>query len=151
MKQPTVITSLKRLFYIAIAVQVALFVSIAFKWINLVTNPIDISVTIERYVLLITLISIPGTLKLFSVIMKSSKDPEGELLATSIYIKAFITRFSILFLVATINIVLFALSFKQNFMLFTLVTFTAYLFCSPSTNYLIKKEASQINQNNIEK
>lgn len=151
MKQPTLITSLKRLFFIVFAIQIVFFISFAFKWINLIRYAIEISDTLERYVILITLISIPGALKLFSMIVKKNNQSEDKQLMTSTYKKAFVTRFSILFLVATINIVLFGLTFKQNFMLCTLVTFTAYLFCYPSSSYLTKKEAPQIKHNNLEK
>lgn len=141
MKSESMINSLKYLFYIAFGVQVIVFVSIAFKWINLSSEVIIVPVAIERYALLLTLVSIPAALKLFFFIMKSNKHPENERATNNIYMKAFIARFGILFLVASINILLFAFSFNQNFLLCTLVTFTAYLFTYPSTNYLINTEA----------
>lgn len=136
MKSQSVIQSLKYLFYIAIGVQIALFIGFAFKWIILMPDSVNIPVTLERYALLLTLISIPGALKLFTIIMKKNKHPEDEDVTNTLYIKAFIVRFGILFLVASINIFLFAFSFKHNFLLCTLVTFTAYIFTYPSTNYL---------------
>lgn len=136
MKSNSTVSSLKYLFHIAIGVQIALFVSIAFKWVNLIPDSINISLTLERYVLLLTLVSIPGALKLFSIIMKKNKHIENKDVTNTIYTKAFIVRFGILFLVASINILLFAFSYNQNFMLCTLVTFTAYIFSYPSMNYL---------------
>lgn len=141
MKLESMIHSLKYLFYIAFGIQIIVFVSIAFKWIDLSSEAVTVPVTIERYALLLTLVSIPVALKLFFFIMKKNKNPEDESTTNNIYVKAFITRFGILFLVASINIILFAFSLNQNFMLCTLVTFTAYLFTYPSANYLMSNEA----------
>lgn len=141
MKLESMIHSLKYLFYIAFGIQIIVFVSIAFKWIDLSSEAVIVPVTIERYALLLTLVSIPVALKLFFFIMKRNKNPEDESTTKNIYVKAFVTRFGILFLVASINILLFAFSFNQNFMLCTLVTFTAYLFTYPSANYLMSNEA----------
>ncbi len=141
MKQESPLPFLKRVFFIAFGIQAILFIAVAFKQINILPDSGEISLTLERYVLLLTLISIPGALKLFSMIMEKNKHPEDKNETTKLYIKAYLARFSILFLIASINIVLYALSYRQNFMLFTLVTFTAYLFCYPSENYLNKKEA----------
>ncbi|NLC48946.1 MAG: hypothetical protein GX762_01065 [Bacteroidales bacterium] len=136
MKSKSVVVNLKRLFYIAFFIQVAFFVSFAFKWIYIVPDGAGISVGVETYALLITLIGIPGALKLFSVMMDKNKHPEDDDFTTALYKKAFIARFGILFLIATLNILLYAFSFKQNFMLLTLVTFTAYSFSYPSSNFL---------------
>ena len=141
MKLESMIQSLKYLFYIAFGIQIIVFVSIAFKWIDLSSEAVIVPVTIERYALLLTLVSIPVALKLFFFIMKKNKNPEDESTTNNIYVKAFITRFGILFLVASVNILLFAFSLNQNFMLCTLVTFTAYLFTYPSANYLMSNEA----------
>ena len=136
MKSKSVVVNLKRLFYIAFFIQIAFFVSFAFKWIYILPDGASISVGVETYALLITLIGIPGSLKLFSVMMDKNKHPEDDDFTTALYKKAFIARFGILFLIATLNILLYAFSFKQNFMLLTLVTFTAYSFSYPSSNFL---------------
>ena len=136
MKTRSVIQRLKYLFYFALGIQVILLINVAFKWINLTAETANVSLTVERYALLITLISIPGALKLFSIIMKGNKHRESEKETTMLYIKAFTVRFTILILVATMNIILFALTFNQNFLLLTLATFTAYIFSYPSDNNL---------------
>ena len=131
------ISSLKYLFYIAFGIQVIVFISITFKWIDLSREAIVVPVAIERYALLLTLVSIPAALKLFFYIMKRNKELQDENATNTVYVRAFIVRFGILFLIASINIILFAFSFNQNFMLCTLITFTAYLFTYPSTKHLI--------------
>lgn len=155
MKSETVINKLKQLFFIAIGIQVALFIAVAFRVIDIYLESAVISVVVERYALLVTLISIPGALKLFSMIMEKNEHPNDEVATTSLYIKAFIARFGILFLVASINIVLYALSLNQNYMLCTLITFTAYIFTYPSANYLRvaeeKKEQSEEQQHEQDK
>ncbi len=136
MKSESVIRSLKLLFYTAFIVQATLFVSFAFKWIYISPYASNIPIAVESWALLLTLFGIPGALKLFSVIMNKNKNTEDERFTTTLYKKAFMARFGILFLVATLNIILYAFSFKQNYMLLTLITFTAYIFSYPSVNYL---------------
>ena len=149
MKPNSIVLNLKCLFYIAFIIQVAFFISFAFKWIYILPDGASISIGLESYALLITLIGIPGALKLFSVIMNKNRHPENDILTTALYKKAFLTRFGILFLVATLNILLYAISYKQNFMLLTLITFTAYIFSYPSTNYL-KVNGGEEKDNNQE-
>ena len=140
MNSKTLVSNLKGLFYIALVLQVAFFVSFAFKWIDISPSSPLVSVVLERYALLITLLGIPGSLKLFSMIMNKNSHPEDKSITTDVYKKAFIARFGILFLVATMNIILYAISFNQNYMLLTLITFTAYIFSYPSDNYLSEVE-----------
>lgn len=142
MKSKSIVVNLKRLFFGTLIIQAALFVSFAFKWIVIPFDISSVSVGMESYALLFTLIGIPGALKLFSVIMKNNKHPEDDDLTTELYKKAHLVRFGILFLVATLNILLYAFSYNQNFMLLTLITFTTYIFSYPSSSYLriIKEE-----------
>lgn len=140
MKQESVLPFLKGVFFVAFAIQAIIFVAVAFKQINILPTNGELSLALERYVLLLTLISIPGALKLFSWIMEKNKNPESKEETTKLYVKAFLARFSILFFIASLNIILYAISYKQNFMLFTLVIFTTYLFCYPSESYLRDKE-----------
>ena len=149
MNPKSVVANLKGLFYTVFFIQVAFFVSFAFEWIYILPDGVGISVGVETYAILITLIGIPGALKLFSIMMNKNKHPEDENLTTAVYKKAFMARFGILFLLATLNILLYAFSFKQNFMLLTLVIFTAYVFSYPSTNYL-KVEDDENKQENAE-
>ncbi len=136
MNSKLVIRNLKVLFYITFTVQLVFFVSFAFQWINISPNSTTIPIALERYTLLITMLSIPGALKLYSMIMSKNKHPEDTNFTTALYRKAYITRFGILFFVATLNIILYAISFNKNFMLLTLITFTAYIFSYPSEGYL---------------
>ena len=136
MKSQSVIRSLKTLFLTTVGIQIAVFISFAYKLIVIMPEAGAIPVVLDRYALLITLISIPGALKLFSVMMKNNKHPEDISFTSTLYIKAFVVRFGILFIVSSFNIVLFAISYKQNFMLCTLLTFTAYLFAYPTANFM---------------
>lgn len=144
MKSKSTVVNLKRLFFRTFIIQAAFFVSFAFKWIVIPIDMTSVSVGMESYALLFTLIGIPGALKLFSVIMNKNKHPENNDLTTELYKKAFLARFGILFLIATLNILLYAFSYNQNFMLLTLITFTTYIFSYPSTNYLsVAKEEEE--------
>ncbi len=147
MKSKLVVINQKRLFYITFGIQVVFFVSIAFKWMNIAPSPYTIPDTIQRYALLITLIGIPGALKLYQMMMKNNKHPEDEMHTISLYKKAFIARFGILFFIASLNIGLYALSpDNKNFMPLVLITFVAYFFSYPSENYLLSNNSTVDNE-----
>lgn len=139
MNQQRVINNLRIMYFIAIGIQVILFVAIAFRFLDFYPESTTISVVVERYALLVTLAGIPGALKLFSIIMEKKDKPNSTTNIQS-YIKAFMIRFGILFLIASANIVLYGLSLNQNYMLCTLIVFTAYLFTLPSDKYFTKEE-----------
>ena len=78
------------------------------------------------------------------MIMSKNNHPENKDFTTALYKKAYITRFGILFFVASLNIVLYAITFNQNFMLLTLITFTAYIFSYPSEGFLYTTDTEEI-------
>lgn len=130
---------LKRIFYIGILIQVVMLILISFKVVNIEQSQ-ALSVVVERYSLLATLISVPFALKLFSVMMMKGKDMTDKAQQMALYSRAFLARYGILFAVAAINLVLFAISYNRNFLLCTLIIFTAYIFSAPSQAHITNKE-----------
>ncbi|MDD2299326.1 MAG: hypothetical protein PHU69_06750 [Fermentimonas sp.] len=126
------ISSLKLQYWLSIAVLASFFLLIIFDLIPFPFEKNDISVTLERYAIVITIIAIPAALKLFAVMLKKvPSSPDTELVVKS-YKKASSIRLLIINVATLMNISLYAISGNMNFFWFTIVLFIIYVFCKPS-------------------
>lgn len=116
---------------------VAFFLFVLFQVIDLSEYIDGVTLVAEQYALLITIIAIPLSLKLFSD--KRKKIPEGldELSAAKAYSSIYFLRLYTISAVTLGNIVLFSVSRNSNFMWLTIVLFVVYFFCKPSYVELI--------------
>jgi hypothetical protein len=91
-----------------------------------------VNIIIERYIIVITIIAIPGILKLFAHLL--SKVPQGVDidLAINKYKKAFYTRLYTISSLSLINIILYDYSGNMNFFWITTVLFLLFIYCKPS-------------------
>lgn len=91
-----------------------------------------VNVTIERYIIVITIIAIPSILKLFAHLL--SKVPQGVNIdiAISKYKKAFYTRLYTISSLSLLNIILYDYSGNMNFFWITTVLFLLFIYCKPS-------------------
>ncbi len=128
----TVISLLRKHYWTNIILLAALFLLTLFRVVSLFQTVNPVSVTIERYSIVISIIAIPAALKLFAYILK--KIPVGTDNETVItkYKVASYTRLYIISAITLMNIVLYAYSFNMNFFWFTVVLFIIYVFCKPS-------------------
>lgn len=126
------ISSLRLQYWLSIAVLASFFLLIIFDLIPFPFEKNDISVTLERYAIVITIIAIPAALKLFAVMLKKvPSSPDTELVVKS-YKKASSLRLLIINVATLMNISLYAISGNMNFFWFTIVLFIIYVFCKPS-------------------
>lgn len=126
------ISSLRLQYWLSIAVLASFFLLIIFDLIPFPFEKNDISVTLERYAIVITIIAIPAALKLFAVMLKKvPSSPDTELVVKS-YKKASSIRLLIINVATLMNISLYAISGNINFFWFTIVLFIIYIFCKPS-------------------
>lgn len=126
------ISSLRLQYWLSIAVLASFFLLIIFDLIPFPFEKNDISVTLERYAIVITIIAIPAALKLFAVMLKKvPSSPDTELVVKS-YKKASSIRLLIINVATLMNISLYAISGNMNFFWFTIVLFIIYVFCKPS-------------------
>lgn len=126
------ISSLRLQYWLSIAVLASCFLLIIFDLIPFPFEKNDISVTLERYAIVITIIAIPAALKLFAVMLKKvPSSPDTELVVKS-YKKASSIRLLIINVATLMNISLYAISGNMNFFWFTIVLFIIYVFCKPS-------------------
>lgn len=91
-----------------------------------------VSIILERYLIVITLIAIPLALKMFANKLKKSTLPLTSGEARNLYKKASLLRLYILSAVTLFHIVLFGISRNMNFFWFAILLFTVLLFCRPS-------------------
>jgi hypothetical protein len=88
---------------------------------------------LQQYSILITLAAIPLALKTFANIIKRRKDKEQLTQeAIIVYKKAFFLRLYFLDFVILANIILYAVSYNQNYFWLTVILFLTLLFCKPS-------------------
>lgn len=124
-------TQLKWIFYLTIPCLAVFFVAIAFRWIDFSIYPQPLSSTAERYILLLTIITIPSALWLFKEMTRKSRYSQNEKKQLDSYRKAYLIRLFILSFVLIINMIAYGVSLKQNFMLCTLILFVTFVFCKP--------------------
>jgi cobalamin synthase len=91
-----------------------------------------VSVALERYALMVSIIAIPASLKFFAHRLKRLPRPLETAAAAEKYGRAWFLRLYALSGVTLGNIVLFGVSRNMNFFWFTVVLFVVFMFCKPS-------------------
>jgi hypothetical protein len=93
---------------------------------------VSVSVTMERYAIMISIIAIPVSLKFFAHRLKKLPRPLETATAVKKYVNASFLRLYAISGVTLMHIVLFGISRNMNFFWFTVVLFIVFLFCKPS-------------------
>lgn len=143
------IKRLKIHFYAHVAVVLVFFLLVFFKAFSFLENPESVSVALELYAIIFTLIAIPSALKLFAhKIKKIQKGNQNSVIKA--YKNIYFLRLYIIGFTTFINTVLFAVSRNNNFMWMAVISFVIYAFCNPSYNELFSLteiENKEQNQN----
>lgn len=110
-----------------------LFLFVFFRSKRFSGTPQPLNMALQQYGILITLAAIPLALKTFANIIKRRKDKEQLTQeAIIVYKKAFFLRLYLLDCVILGNIILYAVSYNQNYAWLTVILFLTLLFCKPS-------------------
>ena len=129
---------LYRHFYVGIFLMILMLLLILFQLLPFWRESKPVSVTLERYLIMITLIVTPIILRWFAKQQKkrcrsiSCKDAQKR------YRYAYYLRHYTLSTVTLFHIVLFGISRNMNFFWFILLLFTVFLYCRPSLQELEK-------------
>lgn len=91
-----------------------------------------VSVTLERYAIMIPIIAIPLSLKYFANRLKGVTRPAEATTAIKVYKSASYLRLYTLSTVTLAFIVLYGYSGNMNFFWLTVVLFVVFLYCNPS-------------------
>jgi len=91
-----------------------------------------VSVTLERYAIMIPIIAIPLSLKYFASRLKGIPRPAEAATAIKVYKSASYLRLYTLSTVTLAFIVLYGYSGNMNFFWLTVVLFVVFLYCNPS-------------------
>lgn len=150
-KIDTIIGLLKRQYLTIIILLVILLVMALFKITPFFPEKESVSVVLERYIIVLSIIAIPGSLKLFANLLK--KVPRGIDIELAIrkYRSAYNIRLYTLSALALLNIILFDYSANLNFFWITIVIFILFFYCKPSfpeLERLIDSEKSNDNSKN---
>lgn len=122
-------------YYGSIIVLAVLFLLTVFRLISFKTA-VPITTTAEMYAIGLTLLAIPGALKLFAEKVKKTAKGTDKNKAIQSYKSAYFLRLYIINIVTLGNIVLYAISRNQNFMWLTVVLFVVFAFCKASQSEL---------------
>jgi len=125
------IKTLQLHYYINIITVCLLFILILFKIVILSDNPQPLSLAMNQYSILITLLIIPTALKFFSYQIKKASPTNIEE-AIKLYKSAFFMRLYPISLVIIGNILLYALSNNTNYIWIALAVILFMFFCRPS-------------------
>lgn len=123
---------LKTHYWINIIVLATLFILAMFKLTPFFEEKQVVNIVVERYIIVITIMAIPGILKLFSVLLKKVPKEARPEIVFSKYKKAYYTRLYTIGLLTLINIFLYDYSGNLNFFWITAVLFILYIYCKPS-------------------
>jgi hypothetical protein len=126
------ISSLKLYYWFSIAAVVPLFLLLISKILTIKVEGAEVSVTLERYAIVITILAIPAALKLFVEILKKTSPESDNATVIKRYKRASVIRLLIINAVTLMNIALYAISGNMNFFWFTIILFIIYYFCRPS-------------------
>ena len=131
-KLDATIKLLRKHYRLNIIILIILFILAMFKLIPFFAEKHIVNIIIERYIIVITIIAIPGILKLFAHLL--SKVPQGVDidLAINKYKKAFYTRLYTISSLSLIDIALYDYSGNMNFFWITTVLFLLFIYCKPS-------------------
>ena len=149
-KLDATIKLLRKHYRLNIIILVILFLLAMFKLTPFFAEKQAVNIIIERYIIVITIIAIPGILKLFAHLL--SKVPQGVDIDLAIdkYKKAFYTRLYTISSLSLINIILYDYSGNINFFWITTVLFLLFIYCKPSFPELEKlvKPFEEIEESN---
>ena len=131
-KLDATIKLLRKHYRLNIIILIILFILAMFKLIPFFAEKHIVNIIIERYIIVITIIAIPGILKLFAHLL--SKVPQGVDIDLAIrkYKKAYYTRLYTISSLSLIDIALYDYSGNMNFFWITTVLFLLFIYCKPS-------------------
>ena len=127
------IRSLRVHYYGSYVLLGSLFLFVFFRSKRFSETPQPLNMALQQYGIFITLAAIPLALKTFANMIKRKRDKERTTQETiTVYKKAFFLRLYLLDCVILGNIILYAISYNQNYAWLTVILFLTLLFCKPS-------------------
>lgn len=131
-KMETAIRHLYRHYFVSISLLGLLLLLLLFHLFPFWQDSQPVGITLERYLIMLTLIAIPTTLKWFATRLKKSARPLMWEDASRRYRQLYFIRLYILTAVTLTHILLFGITRNLNFFWLSLVLFILFLFCRPS-------------------
>jgi|AGTN01.3.fsa_nt_gi hypothetical protein len=131
-REDRVIRLLKNYYWGTVIFLALLFLLTLFRLLPFFQDRQPVTVTLERYAIMISIIAIPATLKLFAERLRKIPRPAEREPAIKKYKTLSYIRLHTLSAVTLMHIVLFGFSGNMNFLWFTVILFIIFLFCKPS-------------------
>lgn len=115
-----------------IIILLVLFILAMFKLTPFFAEKQIVNITIERYIIVVTIIAIPGILKLFAHLLSKVSQGADIDYAISKYKQAYYARLYTISLLSLLNIILYDFSGNMNFFWITTILFLLFIYCKPS-------------------
>ncbi len=123
---------LKKHYRIYIYILVVLFFLAMFQVLPFFHDKRPVSIILDRYIIVITIIVIPSALKLFSNMLKKIEPGKGIDYTIEKYKNATYIRLYSLSALSLVHIMLYHYSGNMNFFWFTVVLLIVFIYCKPS-------------------
>ena len=131
-KMNKAVALLKRHYYGHFIFLALLFLLVLFRVVPLLSDTPLINITLERYVIMISIIAIPLSLKHFADRLKKLPRPLDSDVAVRRYQNVFYLRLYTISAVTFMHILLFGFSRNTNYLWFAVVLLIVFLYCKPS-------------------
>ena len=123
---------LKRHYRINVIFLAVLFFLAIFQLLPFFSEKQHVSIILDRYIIVITIIVIPAALKLFSNMLKKIEPGKGIDYSIEKYKNATYIRLYSLSALTLVHIMLYHYSGNMNFFWFTVVLLIVFIYCKPS-------------------
>lgn len=124
------IKRLKKHFYIHVSVVILLFLLIFFNVIPFPDYSESIGLTTQTYTIMLTLVALPASLKLYSVNIKKKQTDDKEK-TVHFFREIYFQRLYMVAFAVSINMLLFGFTRVQNYAWLALISLIIYAFCMP--------------------
>lgn len=131
------IKRLKIHYFVHVSVAILLFVLVYFRVFAFAELSSSISLYVQQYAIILTLIALPAALKIYSNKIKKIQKTDRNIAIQS-FRRIYFTRLYLVGFAVFINVLLYGMTRIQNFAWLAVISMAVYAFCLPSRDDLFQ-------------
>lgn len=131
------IKRLKIHYFVHVSVAILLFVLVYFRVFAFAELSSNISLYVQQYAIILTLIALPAALKIYSNKIKKIQKTDRNIAIQS-FRRIYFTRLYLVGFAVFINVLLYGMTRIQNFAWLAVISMAVYAFCLPSRDDLFQ-------------
>lgn len=131
------IKRLKIHYFVHVSVAILLFVLVYFRVFAFAELSSSISLYVQQYAIILTLIALPAALKIYSNKIKKIQKTDRNIAIQS-FRRIYFTRLYLVGFAVFINVLLYGMTRIQNFAWLAVISMAVYAFCLPSCDDLFQ-------------